>query len=531
MKIPKQRLRHIQTRFIAMGLLLFLTFGYLLGQIQNQKETRLLQEHQSIAERLFDELEGEFLRFVKEEEERAVTEWDSLVKQDPQEEFIDSYFQLTEYEQLSNNPSMDAPYMNRALEERVVEQKAQTYQNELPQDTLSARKMLNRSSKKFAVQKGKNTGKPFQSFTEREKTVLFREVNLGGVIAKQGLILDTKKFQEIIAERILVDIRPTDYSITRTDRIPERRLDKDWASLYWQTHTKDHDVYVFRHLFSVPFTQFHVEAHIKPLSLGGSWWLDNTFLGFLSMIFVGAGLWSLYRMQYVTEESSRLRSDFVGAVSHELRTPITAIQLYSQMLSEGMVSPQKEKEYYKTIDDEAGRLATLVEDILSFSKIDNGNQDKVFPNGEFSVVFESIRARFSLLLEQEKFSFSMDASQEALSFRIPVEASIQVLSNLIDNARKFSGDKKEISLVAEVVDTALHVSIVDRGPGIPHAHQKHVLSPFVRGEDEQTRRTKGTGIGLALVVGLMQAMGGDFRLRNRKDGGLRATGVWKFLKE
>ena len=115
--------------------------------------------------------------------------------------------------------------------------------------------------------------------------------------------------------------------------------------------------------------------------------MSSTSLGLLSMLFVMAGLWSLYRMQPVTEKLPRLRSDFVGAVSHELRTPITAIQLYSQMLSEGMVSPQKEQEYYKTIDAEAGRLASLVEDVLSFSKIDNGSQDRVLPNGAYSRMY------------------------------------------------------------------------------------------------------------------------------------------------
>lgn len=524
MKIPKHRLRHIRIRFAAMGVLLLLVFGFLLSQLQNQEKSRLVQEHQEIADRLFDELEEELFRFVQQEETRDIVQWSSLTKQEPTEDFIDSYFQLTEEKQVSNNPAADAPYVNRALEEQLVEQKVQTYQNSIPQDTQSARKMLNRSSKKFAIKKGKEkTSKPFQSFTEREKTVLIREVEISGMLVKQGLIIDTQQFQETIAERVLVDIRPTQYSFTRSKGIYQA---EDWAEIHWHTHPNDEESYVFRHLFSIPFAQFHVEAHIKPLSLGTSQLISSTSLGLLSMLFVMAGLWSLYRMQLVTEETARLRSDFVGAVSHELRTPITAIQLYSQMLREGMVSPQKEQEYYKTIDTEAGRLASLVEDVLSFSKIDNGSQDRVLPNGAFSDVFDSIQSRFSLYLEQEGFSFSMEASPQALSFRVPVEVSIQVLSNLIDNARKFSGDVKEILLLAQVENDSLHVSVLDRGPGIPAAHQKEVLSAFVRGEDEQTRKTKGTGIGLALVVGLMKATGGEFQLQNRKEGGLCAIVIW-----
>jgi signal transduction histidine kinase len=72
----------------------------------------------------------------------------------------------------------------------------------------------------------------------------------------------------------------------------------------------------------------------------------------------------------------------------------------------------------------------------------------------------------------------------------------------------------------------LRVCVLDRGPGIPTEQIGLVRSPFVRGEDEQTRKTKGTGIGLALVEGLMNAMGGEFILRNREGGGVCAECIW-----
>ena len=101
----------------------------------------------------------------------------------------------------------------------------------------------------------------------------------------------------------------------------------------------------------------------------------------------------------------------------------------------------------------------------------------------------------------------------------------QVLLNLVDNAVKFSTESEDrrVTVQALTEDRLVIVKVRDRGPGIPRAQLTRVMEPFFRGERELTRTTKGTGIGLALVDGLMRRMGGRVSLRNHPQGGLEVT--------
>ena len=101
------------------------------------------------------------------------------------------------------------------------------------------------------------------------------------------------------------------------------------------------------------------------------------------------------------------------------------------------------------------------------------------------------------------------------------DALLQVLFNLIDNALKYSksAQTREILLRARQTDDVVEISVSDQGPGVSEAHLKHVFEPFYRAEAELTRGSQGTGIGLALVRGLIESMGGSVRGENGADGG------------
>ena len=101
------------------------------------------------------------------------------------------------------------------------------------------------------------------------------------------------------------------------------------------------------------------------------------------------------------------------------------------------------------------------------------------------------------------------------------DALLQVLFNLIDNALKYSksAPTREILLRARQKDDVVEISVSDRGPGVSESHLKHIFKPFYRAEAELTRRSRGTGIGLALVRGLIESMGGSVRGENGADGG------------
>ncbi len=113
--------------------------------------------------------------------------------------------------------------------------------------------------------------------------------------------------------------------------------------------------------------------------------------------------------------------------------------------------------------------------------------------------------------------------------RFERDALLQVLFNLVDNAVKYARDGAErwVLVRAATGDGGVRLAVSDSGPGVPKRHLAHVFEPFYRGEHELTRRSKGTGLGLALVRGLVERMGARVEGRNATDGGFEVTIVFR----
>ncbi|MEC7985646.1 MAG: HAMP domain-containing sensor histidine kinase, partial [Myxococcota bacterium] len=520
------RVFKIRTRFLLFFCLNISVLFFFFYRLNALEESRVYQEHELIADRVFDELEREFASFLQKETARDYGEYAQLVQEEPEASFIVSYFQRAEGRIVSNNPTEDAPYIARVDLEEIQRLEQPVMQQKAPQDVYSAQKMLNRSrNSKIRLQTTPASVSPLEGFIERDRLVLFREVRLSDETIKQGLILDRKAFQEEFSRRVLRDLTPEEgrYRDPVGSKSLRNGAPSGWLNLDWEGGQRGDSEFHFRYIFSAPLSALHVEVQLKRLS-----GMQQTkhllwFLGVISSLLVGLGLFGLYRMQRLTEDAAQQRSDFVGAVSHELRTPITSVRLYSEMLGEGLVPEEKKTEYYQTILSEAIRLGALVEDVLSFSRLDRGHRLDAEASGLFQQVVITLQKRFRTPLSEAGFVLVEDYDPKTLEERVPVEVWIQILSNLIDNARKFSFgvSYKEIRIDSGFDPSYLVVKVSDRGPGIPTEQIEEVKKPFVRGESEITRKTKGTGIGLALVEGLVSEMGGTLTLSNRDGGGLQ----------
>lgn len=207
-------------------------------------------------------------------------------------------------------------------------------------------------------------------------------------------------------------------------------------------------------------------------------------------------------------ELNRLKSNFIANVSHELRTPLAHIQGYSQMLQEtlGPLNPDQ-LEAVEVIGQASGRLSTLIENLLTYATTAQGKM--VINPSAFSLVD---------LAEDvlEKPALNMARLRLHLQARIPVELPLTladkdkigwVIEELLDNAIKFTPDKGEVTLTVEQRASWLRVSVRDSGVGIAPERVDELFAPFHQLDGSTTRRQGGTGLGLALVKGIVAAHG------------------------
>jgi signal transduction histidine kinase len=220
------------------------------------------------------------------------------------------------------------------------------------------------------------------------------------------------------------------------------------------------------------------------------------------------------------------RNNFVAAVSHELKTPLTAIRMYAEMLRDGIVpSEPKRQEYYGTITSESERLSRLINNVLEFSRLEKGTRQMNLVAGSLGPVVEEMADLLRPHAEREGFTLQVESDPDLPPVRYDRDALLQVLFNLVDNAIKYARDAPErlITLECRRRDGGVAVLVRDRGPGVAPRHLTRLFEPFFRGETELTRRTKGTGIGLALVKGLVERMDAGISGRNAEGGGFEVS--------
>jgi signal transduction histidine kinase len=212
----------------------------------------------------------------------------------------------------------------------------------------------------------------------------------------------------------------------------------------------------------------------------------------------------------------------VAAVSHELKTPLTAIRMYGEMLRDGMVpTDAKREEYYRTITSESERLSRLIDNVLEFARLEKGTREMRLSAGPIGPVIEELALLLRPHAARTGFDLHVAIEANLPPVRFERDALLQVLFNLIDNALKYARGASErvVSIECRRLDGSVELRVRDRGPGVAARQLGRVFEPFHRGEDELTRTTTGTGLGLALVKGLAERMGATVSAGNADGGG------------
>jgi signal transduction histidine kinase len=221
---------------------------------------------------------------------------------------------------------------------------------------------------------------------------------------------------------------------------------------------------------------------------------------------------------------ARLKSDFVSNVSHELRTPLSLIRLYAETLELGRLSsPEKYQEYYSIIRKESERLTALINNILDFSRIEAGRKEYVFRETDMRELVRNTLDSYRYQIEQNGFVFEESVAEDVPSLRVDREAVSRSLLNLVNNALKYSQDRKYIGVNLYRENGAVKLEVIDHGIGIPLNEQRKIFEKFYRVGDPLVHNTKGSGLGLALVRRIARAHGGDVYVDSTPGEGSKFT--------
>jgi len=245
--------------------------------------------------------------------------------------------------------------------------------------------------------------------------------------------------------------------------------------------------------------------------------LQYTVLAF-SLVSLLIGVFVLFKGLDNAQRLVSMKANFLSAVSHELKTPLTAIRMFSEMMASGRVPDDKSRQYAGRISAEAERLQGMIEGILAYTRLEENPAALRFEEVDLSAV-----ARETAALLSEAFTRADIRLIARLAPRATVSGDYNALrsivQNLLENALKYSPADTEVTLEVSAVNEDIVLRVADRGIGIDPAEQKRVFEKFYRAGDEMTRKTRGSGLGLALVKRIADAHGAAIRLNSRPGTG------------
>lgn len=218
------------------------------------------------------------------------------------------------------------------------------------------------------------------------------------------------------------------------------------------------------------------------------------------------------------------KTDFVSNVSHELKTPLTSIRMFAELMLGGREETRaKSPQYLRIIMVEAERLTRLINNVLDFAKLERKQKRFDKKPLDLHAMIERIWESQELHLRESVFTTKWQAASPPYPVVGDEDALAQILVNLLSNAEKYSGDRKEVELHTYFDDHHVCISVLDRGNGVPSGEERKIFEAFYRAHDSLSSGIQGSGLGLTLAQRLAQEHGGSIEYRAREGGGSAFT--------
>lgn len=527
MRLRGSELAHLRWSFIALGVLLLLAVGGLMSSALARLEEQRALRHRMVAERVFDEAEREIGSLLQHEAQRPSAAYDAR-NTDPTRwsSFVVGYYRRAGRVQLLAESQLGADRaarvrsaVGRVRSKLDAETDVPAFGSAgsspadaeplAPRSSPDVLRMLNRSVL-VRQRRQADLAQSFIVLPVDDDTLVLERRSADGA-RREGLVVDVPQLVGTIEGWILGSqgLRPVASLSTRADSHGKGAQGDDRA-------------YGFEHALAPPLDSQRVHLRLSRLDDEDA---GSLLYGLSALLAAAAvlGLLALYRMVAVRVRFAERQNNFVSAVTHELRTPLTAIRMYGEMLREGIVEDEAtRREYYDIISAEGERLTRLINNVMEHGELRRGQRRAHMVRANVGSVVREVVELMGPHIAAEGFECVVDIEPSLPEVDLDVDAFKQVLFNVIDNALKYgragADEARAVHIECARQEEQVRVSVRDSGPGVSEAHVQAVFEPFFRGEDELTRRQKGTGIGLSLVRDLVELMGGQVSGRNLESG-------------
>ena len=238
---------------------------------------------------------------------------------------------------------------------------------------------------------------------------------------------------------------------------------------------------------------------------------------------IAFGGWAVFAEARRQLALAQKKTDFVSNVSHELKTPLTSIRMFAEMMQTGSAPTEKRPQYLRIIVAEAERLTRLINNVLDFARLERKQKRYDFQPLDLHAVLAKTWEGHELHLREQGFTTRWQAAPPPYPVRGDEDALAQIFVNLLSNAEKYSGDRKEIELHSYLTEDSVHVSVLDRGSGVPAGEETKIFEAFYRAHDSLASGIQGSGLGLTLAQRIAKEHGGEITYQAREGGGSNVT--------
>lgn len=213
---------------------------------------------------------------------------------------------------------------------------------------------------------------------------------------------------------------------------------------------------------------------------------------------------SFNHMASELDKLEEMRKGFIADVSHELRSPLTLIKGYVKGLMDIKLTPDRKKEYLNIIYSETERLSELINNLLDLSRIESGKSPLNLSKFDINELIRRNIIKYSNKIEEKNLEIDVSFEKDPLIVIAEKDSISQVLSNLIDNAIKFTEKKGSLHISTKTNNKKAIITIKDSGCGIPENELNNIWNRFYKADKSRSRQVKGTGLGLSIVKQILK---------------------------